>query len=222
MPNQFIGLTEEYELIDQLTRTVLMNALAQARVWQDANWSLRLAVNLSMDNLVSLNFLGYVVNLTKLAGVPPQTLVLEVTESRLMNDPRVPLEILTRLRLNQFRLSIDDFGTGNSSLSQLRNIPFDELKIDQSFVHGAWGNETQRAMFDASLGLARQLKMETVAEGVEDRSDWNFLQRRGCDLAQGYFIGRPMPAKELPTWLLNWNERRGRLVAQAAVTDGAA
>lgn len=159
MPDQFVGLTEKYELIDQLTRTVLMNALAQARAWQDANLPLRLAVNLSMDNLVSLNFLGYVVNLTKLAGVPPQTLVLEVTESRLMSDPRVPLEILTRLRLNRFRLSIDDFGTGNSSLTQLRNIPFDELKIDQSFVHGACSNETQRAMFDASLGLARQLKI---------------------------------------------------------------
>jgi EAL domain-containing protein (putative c-di-GMP-specific phosphodiesterase class I)/CheY-like chemotaxis protein len=215
MPNQFVGLTEKYELIDQLTRTVLINALDQARAWQEANLPLRLAVNLSMDNLVSLNFLGYVVNLTKLVGVPPQTLVLEVTESRLMNDPRIPLEILTRLRLNRFRLSIDDFGTGNSSLTQLHNIPFDELKIDQSFVHGAWANETQRAIFDASLGLARQLKMETVAEGVEDLADWNFVQQRGCDLAQGFFIGRPMPAQELPAWLLAWNERRGRLVAQA-------
>ncbi len=220
MPDQFVGLTEKYELIDHLTRSVLMNALAQARAWQDAHVPLRLAVNLSMDNLVSLDFLGYVVNLTKLAGVPPKSLVLEVTESRLMNDPRVPLEILTRLRLNCFRLSIDDFGTGNSSLTQLRNIPFDELKIDQSFVHGACSNETQRAMFDASLGLARQLKMETVAEGVEDRADWNFVQQQGCDLAQGFFIGRPMPAKELPVWLQDWNERRDRLIAPTRAPRG--
>lgn len=91
--------------------------------------------------------------LTAQAGVRPENLMLEVTESRLMQDQRVSLEILTRLRLKRFKLSIDDFGTGNSSLTQLRNVPFDELKIDQSFVHGAWANDTQRAMFNASLGL---------------------------------------------------------------------
>ncbi|MBV5297661.1 MAG: EAL domain-containing response regulator [Rhodoferax sp.] len=211
-PDQFIGLAEQYGLIDELTRAVLSSALPQARAWQDAGLSLRLAVNLSMDNLLSLSFLDYVVDLTAQAGVPPAALVLEVTESRLMQDQRVSLEILTRLRLKRFRLSIDDFGTGNSSLAQLRDIPFDELKIDQSFVHGAWANDTQRAMFDASLNLARQLKMETVAEGVEDRADWNFLRQRGCDIAQGYFIARPMPAEDFPAWLADWEQRREQLL----------
>lgn len=213
-PDQFIGLAERGGLIDKLTRTVLTNALAQARAWQDAGLYLRVAVNLSMENLTSLNFLDYVINLTTLAGVPPQKVILEVTESSLMQDQRVPLEILTRLRLHRFCLSIDDFGTGNSSLTQLRDIPFDELKIDQSFVHGAWANGTQRAMFDASLGLAKQLKMESVAEGVEDRADWDFLRERGCDVAQGYFIAPPMPAKEFLPWLAGWEERRP-LLAQA-------
>jgi len=211
-PDQFIGMAEQYGLIDDLTRAVLSEALPQARAWQDAGLSLRLAVNLSMDNLVSLSFLDYVVNLTTEAGVPPQQLVLEVTESRLMQDQRVSLEILTRLRLKRFRLSIDDFGTGNSSLAQLRDIPFDELKIDQSFVHGAWGNDTQRAMFDASVGLAQQLAMETVAEGVEDRADWNFLRQHHCDVAQGYFIARPMPAEDFPGWLADWEQRREHLM----------
>ena len=211
-PDQFIGVAEQYGLIDDLTRAVLSEALPQARAWQDAGLSLRLAVNLSMDNLVSLSFLDYVVNLTTEAGVPPQQLVLEVTESRLMQDQRVSLEILTRLRLKRFRLSIDDFGTGNSSLAQLRDIPFDELKIDQSFVHGAWGNDTQRAMFDASVGLAQQLAMETVAEGVEDRADWNFLRQHHCDVAQGYFIARPMPAEDFPGWLADWEQRREHLM----------
>ena len=124
-----------------------------------------------------------------------------------MADLRVPLDILTRLRLKRFRLSIDDFGTGHSSLAQLRDFPFDELKIDRSFVHRAWQDETLRAIFHANLNLGRQLGMEVVAEGVEDRDDWDFLRSSGCDLVQGYFIARPMPASELSDWIDVWEER---------------
>jgi EAL domain-containing protein (putative c-di-GMP-specific phosphodiesterase class I) len=159
-----------------------------------------------MDNLASLDFADFVAAQVAAAGVSPQSVVLEVTESQLMRDARAPLEILTRLRLKRFKLSIDDFGTGHSSLAQLRDIPFDELKIDQSFVHGAWANDTLRALFDSSLSLAKQLGMETVAEGVEDRADWNFLRRTECDLAQGYFIARPMPAGDLSAWIQSWQK----------------
>lgn len=213
-PDQFIGLAEEHNLIDALTRTVFTQALKHARVWQEANLALCVAVNLSMDNLKSLLFLEEVLALTEQAGVKPQSMVLEVTESRLMEDQRVPLEILTRLHLKRFRLSIDDFGTGSSSLTQLRDIPFDELKIDQSFVHGVSGNTTQRAMFDASLGLAKQLNMESVAEGVEDRADWDFLREGDCDVAQGYFIAKPMLADHFPGWLADWEGRRLQLMPQ--------
>lgn len=206
-PDQFIGVAEAHGLIDDLTRVVLSTALAQAKAWQDAGLALRVAVNVSMDNLASLDFPDSVAALVAQASVPPQDVVLEVTESQLMRDLRAPLEILTRLRLKRFRLSIDDFGTGHSSLTQLRNIPFDELKIDQSFVHGAWADATLRAMYDASLGLARQLDMAVVAEGVEDRGDWDLLRRTGCDLAQGYFIARPMPAADLPAWIEDWQAR---------------
>jgi len=206
-PDQFISVAEAHGLINDLTRTVLTGALAQAKAWRQAGLTLRVAVNISMDNLASLDFVDFVVELTTREGVPPQGVVLEVTESRLMQDTRAPLEILTRLRLKRFRLSIDDFGTGHSSLAQLRDIPFDELKIDQGFVHRAWSNETLRAMYDASLALARQLGMEVVAEGVEDRNDWDLLQRTGCDLAQGSFISAPMPAADFPGWLENWQER---------------
>ncbi len=222
-PNQFIGIAEHRSLIDELTRVVLAGALAQARRWQDAGLALRVAVNLSMENLASLNFLDYLVDVTAEAGVAPQEMMLEVTESCLMQDPRVPLEVLTRLHLKRFGLSIDDFGTGNSSLTQLRDIPFDELKIDHSFVHGACANDTQRAMFDASLGLAKQLGMDVVAEGVEDQADWDFLREQGCDLAQGYFIARPMPAEDMPDWLVDWEARRAGLnpvQAQQAMQAG--
>ncbi|MHB1053874.1 MAG: EAL domain-containing response regulator [Thiobacillus sp.] len=206
-PDQFIGVAETHGLIDDLTRVVLTSALAQAKVWQDEGFALRVAVNVSMDNLASLDFPDFVAGLAANAGVWPQEVVLEVTESRLMLDMRAPLEVLTRLRLKRFRLSIDDFGTGNSSLAQLRDIPFDELKIDQSFVHRAWIDETLRAMYDASLGLARQLGMAVVAEGVEDRDDWDLLRRTRCDFAQGYFIARPMPAADLPGWIQTWETR---------------
>jgi EAL domain-containing protein (putative c-di-GMP-specific phosphodiesterase class I)/FixJ family two-component response regulator len=206
-PDQFIGIAEQYGLIDDLTRVVLTAALAQAKIWRDAGLSLRVAVNLSMENLNSLDFLEQVSDLTTEAGVLPQDIVLEVTESRLMQDQRVLLEILNRLRLKRFRLSIDDFGTGNSSLIQLRDMPFDELKIDQGFVHGACANERQRALFDASLGLAKQLGMDAVAEGVEDLKDWDFLRQQSCDMAQGYFIAKPMPAAELPAWVAVWESR---------------
>lgn len=206
-PEQFIGVAETYALIDDLTRVVMTGALAQTKIWQDAGLALRVAVNVSMDNLMSLGFPDFLAGLTANAGVLPQEVVLEVTESRLMPDLRAPLEILTRLRLKRFRLSIDDFGTGHSSLSQLRDIPFDELKIDRGFVHGACSNERVRAIYNASLSLARQLGMEIVAEGVEDRDDWDYLRQTGCDLAQGYFIAKPMPAAELPAWMEAWQER---------------
>ncbi len=207
-PDQFITTAEAHGLINDLTRLVLTGALEQASIWQQSGLALRVAINVSMDNLASLDFQDLVVELAAKSGVPPNKVVLEVTESQLMKDSRVPLEILTRLRLKRFHLSIDDFGTGHSSLAQLRDIPFDELKIDQSFVHHAWADETLRAMYDASLALARQLDIEVVvAEGVEDQDDWNFLRRTGCDLAQGNYISLPMQASAFSGWLSDWEKR---------------
>jgi EAL domain-containing protein (putative c-di-GMP-specific phosphodiesterase class I) len=215
-PDQFIGMAEETGLIDDLTRSVLGGALRQARIWQDAGLHLYVAVNVSMDNLISLEFPDLVAQAVRQAGVPPTSLLLEVTESRLMKDPLAALDILTRLRLKHISLSIDDFGTGHSSLAQLRDIPFDELKVDRGFVHGASRDPSLRALFEASLGMARQLGMKTVAEGVEDREDWDFLRVAGCDTAQGYFIARPMPAADLPGWIDDWEVRYRKLVASGS------
>jgi EAL domain-containing protein (putative c-di-GMP-specific phosphodiesterase class I)/ActR/RegA family two-component response regulator len=208
-PDQFIGVAETHGLIQGLTRVVLTEALAQARLWQEAGLGLRVAVNVSMDDLNTVAFAAWVAGAAGGAEVPPQDVVLEVTESRLMGDARAPLEVLTRLRLKRFHLSIDDFGTGHSSFAQLRDIPFNELKIDQTFVHGAWADPTIRAIYDASLGLGNQLGMQVVAEGVEDQADWAFLQATHCHVAQGYFIGRPMPAAAIPAWMGSWRERWG-------------
>lgn len=209
-PDQFIGLAEAHGLIDALTQVVLAQALRDSTTWAREGLALKVAVNVSMDNLHALEFPERITAVAAAAEVKPQSIVLEVTESQLMKDLRAPLEILTRLRLRRFKLSIDDFGTGHSSLAQLRDVPFDELKIDQGFVHGAHHNETLRAIFFASLGLAKELGMEVVAEGVEDADDWGFLLQSGCDLAQGYFIARPMPADQVLDWVAAWRARWAR------------
>jgi len=206
-PDQFIGVAEAHGLIDDLTHSVLHQALAQARVWRDTDIALQVAVNVSMDNLGVPAFANFVIEAAAAAGLSPNSVVLEVTESQLMKDMRVPLEVLTRLRMKHFLLSIDDFGTGHSSLAQLRDMPFDELKIDRGFTHGAYGAPTLRAILDSNLSLARQLGMKVVAEGVEHRADWDFLRSTGCEMAQGYFIARPMPADDLPDWIKTWKER---------------
>ncbi|NMG31846.1 EAL domain-containing response regulator [Aromatoleum evansii] len=211
-PDQFIPLAEESGLINELTRSVLRTALRHARAWGDDGYPLQVAVNVSMDNLVSLDFPDFVERALGEAGIAASGLLLEVTESRLMKDPLTPLEVLARLRLKRVGLSIDDFGTGHSSLAQLRDIPFSELKIDRGFVHGAWRDASLRAILEASLGMARQLGMKTVAEGVEDREDWDFLRIRGCELAQGWFIAKALPPEQIADWIADWEVRRPTVV----------
>ena len=211
-PDQFISLAEENGLIDALTRLVLENAIAQAHVWEAAGLQLHVGVNVSMENLSDLDFPDFVAKALAAAGTSHRSLVLEVTESRLMTNVISALDILTRLRLKHIGLSIDDFGTGHSSLAQLRDIPFDELKVDRGFVHGSADDGAKRAILEASLAMAKQLGMTTVGEGVEDRADWDSLRASGCTLAQGYFVARPMPAGALPKWLEEWKARVPELI----------
>lgn len=211
MPNHFIPLAERVGLIEQLAKVVLTAALEQGRQWHDAGHVLDVAVNVSMGTLCSLDFPDFVAQQAREIGFPLGSLVLEITESQLMDNPRLQLDILTRLRLKQVRLSIDDFGTGYSCLGQLRDLPFDELKVDRSFVHRASRDDSLRAILEASLGLARQLGMTTVAEGVEEREDWELLRSSGCDLAQGYLIAKPMPGNAIQDWMTQWKSRHAEL-----------
>lgn len=211
-PDEFIELAERSGLIDPLTEVVLEGALRQCRAWNDVGLPLSMAVNVSLDNLTNLRFPELVAAAASAAEVPLTQLILEVTESRLALEMRAPLDVLSRLRLRRVGLSIDDFGTGHSSLKQLRDFPFGELKVDRGFVHGAWHDPTLRAIFSASRHLGRELGMRLVAEGVEDRADWDFLRACGCDRAQGYFIARPMPGEALIGWASAWEELRRQLV----------
>lgn len=207
-PDQFVDLAEENGLIEDLTRCVLAGALEQARRWRDHGIDIHVAVNVSMENLQALDFPEFVAEEANRWGIAMSRLVLEVTESRLTKDARAPLDILTRLRLKRVGISIDDFGTGHSSLAQLRDLPFDELKVDRGFVHGAHQDSALQAILLGSLGMARQLGIRTVGEGVEDREDLEFLRIQGCNMAQGYYIARPMPAADFPQWTRDWELRR--------------
>ncbi len=206
-PDQFIPIAETHHLINSLTHAVMQMAFKQAKQWHDAGLKLRVAINISMDNLTDLSFTNHVIEETNAIGLPHDAIVLEVTESRLMQNISIALDVLTRLRLNRFVLSIDDFGTGHSSLAQLRDYPFEELKIDRSFTHNAHSDSRLKAIFEGSLDLAKLLQMQVVAEGVEDIADWQFLREKNCPIAQGYFIARPMRAEQLPDWLIAWQQR---------------
>lgn len=207
-PSRFIEIAEEHGLIDRLTRTILRNALLQARQWRLEGRELHVAVNISMESLTGLDFPDFVAEAVRAAGIPPHLLVLEVTESRLMRNPLAVLDVLTRIRLKHIGLSIDDFGTGHSSLAQLRDIPFDELKVDRRFVHLAHADNANRTILEASLGIARQLGMRSVAEGVELQADWELLRTLGCDVAQGFFVSPPMLPEDFARWVAEWEARR--------------
>jgi EAL domain-containing protein (putative c-di-GMP-specific phosphodiesterase class I)/DNA-binding NarL/FixJ family response regulator len=206
-PDDFIPMAEDNGLIQALTMNVLHNTFRQIRIWQDSGLNVKAAINISMDDLNSLSFPDDLAKMAEESGISSHDIQLEVTERQLIPNLATVLDTLSRLHLKRIELAVDDFGTGYSSLAQLSDLPFDQLKIDKRFVHGASGNPTAQAIFIASTDMANQLAMETVAEGVEDRTDWDWLRQMGCDVAQGYFIARPMPAADLPEWLSEWQQR---------------
>jgi EAL domain-containing protein (putative c-di-GMP-specific phosphodiesterase class I)/ActR/RegA family two-component response regulator len=210
-PDRFIHVAEECGVIDALTAWVLGEAAGQLARWHTEGLRMQVALNVSMVNLTAPGFAQRAGRIARDAGVSPADLTLEITESRAMAQSPVPLGCLARLRLLRFKLSIDDFGTGHSSLAQLRDVPFTELKVDRGFVHGARSNQIIRPMLEGSIGIAKKLGMVSVAEGIETEEDFEFLREIECDVGQGYFIGRPMDVAGLSTWIRSWQGRRLRL-----------
>lgn len=211
LPDEFIHLAEENGLIDGIARQVLREAFNDGKLWKELGLDITIAVNISMYNLNTRDFVNFLEGELLSSAMSPQDLILELTESKLMRDYLPVLDMLTRLRLRRVNLSIDDFGTGHSSMAQLRDIPFNELKIDRGFVHSAYDNATLHGIFDGSLQTAKNLGIKTVAEGVENEADWSFLGGSGCDAAQGFFIGKPMRAIELSAWRDQWTERYAKI-----------
>jgi EAL domain-containing protein (putative c-di-GMP-specific phosphodiesterase class I) len=143
-------------------------------------------------------------------AIAPESLIVEITESGLMHDARIGLDVLLRLRLKGIGLSIDDFGTGYSTINQLRRLPFTELKIDQSFVASATKNPASRIILESSIEMARRLNLRTVAEGVETEQDLELIRSLGCDVVQGFLVAKPMPLEEFIVWMEQHGAGTGR------------
>jgi diguanylate cyclase (GGDEF)-like protein/PAS domain S-box-containing protein len=200
-PSAFIPLAEQSGLIYPLSRWVLDAALRQQQIWQGKGIDIPVAVNLPRRMLHDPQLPETVAQSLARWDVAPARLVLEITESSLMADPVRAGENLSELRALGVRISIDDFGTGYSSLASLKNLPVDELKIDQSFVQAMATDASSRAIVRAIVDLADALKLRVVAEGVEDRATWNVLAGLGCEVAQGYFLSRPIAPDDFEAWV---------------------
>jgi EAL domain-containing protein (putative c-di-GMP-specific phosphodiesterase class I) len=204
-PLRFISVAEKYGLIRRLTEQVIETALSQCRAWDAAGLQLSVAINLSPQLLNDLAFPDHVARMAAQVGADARRIIFEVTESAAMFDPGTTMDVLTRMRVKNFGLSIDDFGTGYSSLKQLYLMPFSELKIDTSFVRDIFAHEDARTMVETMVLLAHKLRLTACAEGVETQEVLDFLDGVGCDRAQGYFIGRPMPGAALECAVKEWN-----------------
>jgi len=203
-PDLFIPLAEKSGLIRDLTAQVIKLAVEQSLCWKADNLELQVSVNISAENITSLTLPEQLSNMLDNNKLDPSMLMLEVTESALMGELVTSLDILTRLRMKGIKLSIDDFGTGFSSLSQLYRVPFTELKVDQSFIMQMKHDDEARGIVKTCIMLGHELNMHVVAEGVEDRGTLSLLKDMDCDIAQGYYIAKPMPAEDL----LAWNKSR--------------
>ncbi len=206
-PARFIPLAEQYGLIQPLTFTVMEHALTQVAGWNSRGLRLTLSINLSPLLLDWPGLARDILAVVQRFHVPPEQLIFEITESSLVDPGGHARGLLARLRLRGFGLSIDDYGTGFSSTQQLTRIPFTELKIDRSFVHGAMKRKNLRVILKAIIGMARQMGLVSTAEGIETEEDWRLLRKLGCLMGQGYFIARPMDGNAIPGWLRQHGHR---------------
>lgn len=200
-PDEFIPLAEGGGLIAPLTMLVLERALSELSRLRSQGMSLRMAVNLSPRLLLDEDLPDRVTALLRRTGVPADALTLEVTETAIMSDPAKALRLLEALDAAGILLSIDDFGTGHSSLAYLKHLPVGEVKIDQSFLRNLSQNPDDVVIVRSTIDLAHELGLSVVAEGVEDASTLELLGIWGCDAAQGFFVSRPMPSEQLGLWL---------------------
>jgi EAL domain-containing protein (putative c-di-GMP-specific phosphodiesterase class I) len=203
-PAQFISLAEEVGVIGDIGNLVLRRACTQGALWERHYKDLSVAVNVSVFQLRSDEFLSTVADALARSHFNPQNLILEITESVLIDDPETIIARLQSLKQIGVRLAIDDFGTGYSSLSYLRQLPFDILKIDQSFIASMAESTETVTMLRTMIRMGRQLNLEIVAEGVEDEGQLDVLQRMRCQTAQGYLFSRPFDAATTTATLHEW------------------
>jgi diguanylate cyclase (GGDEF)-like protein len=200
-PDEFLPLAERTGMMGDLTRWVVDEALRQARAWQEQDVEIPIAINLAAANIFDAALPDAVAERLAHHGVPGGRLTCEISEHTVMADPRRATEVLERLRALGVRLSLDDFGTGQSSLAYLKRLPLDEVKIDRAFVSGMTGDTSDALIVRSTIDLARDLGLEVVAEGVEEEEVLERLRALRCHEAQGFHLSRPLPPAALMDWL---------------------
>ena len=205
MPDDFIPLAEQSSLIGQLTDVMLDMAIRQCSMWNADGRNLSVSINLSAKNLNLLGFPDQIATVQESHGLLPQHLVLEITERAAMTDSTQIMEVLSRLRIKNYDLAVDDFGTGFSSMVELRRMPFSKIKIDKSFVLECAKDEEALVFVRNMIELGHGLELSVTAEGVENKEIWDLLISLGCDVAQGYFISRPLGAEDMTAWMEQWS-----------------
>jgi diguanylate cyclase (GGDEF)-like protein len=218
MPDAFVPAIEQAGGIAHLSRWVLREAVRRTAAWRSQGLRMSMAVNISVDDLVDEYLPYYLLDLVKQNGVPPGSVTLEVTESAMMHNVHKSLAVVTCIHELGFRISVDDFGTGQSALAQLKRLPVDELKIDRSFVSGLQDRKDE-AIVRTTIDLAHQLGLTVVAEGVEDAETLDKLAAFGCEYAQGYHIGKPLAPQDFLGWLAQWRAGKAGGVVPFAARD---
>jgi EAL domain-containing protein (putative c-di-GMP-specific phosphodiesterase class I)/CheY-like chemotaxis protein len=203
-PGAFLPVAEQIGLLDELTDIVLAMAIAQCASWKRDGLAIAVSVNLPLTSLSSRELPARIESIVAAHDIDPSQLIVEVTEDGWLQKDTTAREVLTRLRLRGYGLSIDDYGTGYSTVQQLLHAPFNELKIDQSFVQNALVDNESAVVLSSSISMAHQLNLKVVAEGIETEGQWDMLAGLGCDIAQGYFIARPLPGDRLIAWDSKW------------------
>jgi len=202
-PDDFIHIAEQTGQIKALTRWVFTAAIEQYHTWIALGINLNIAINISAENLKEPDFYKFICESMKASKVPADKITLEVTESAVVEDPESAIKLLSKFKTQGMKISIDDYGTGYSSLAQLKQLPVHELKIDKSFIQRLEHDDDDQIIVRSTIELAHNMGLHVVAEGIEDEFSLNWLSEHHCELAQGYFISRPKPANELTTWLLD-------------------
>ena len=206
-PRDFIGIAEETGLITEVTDFVFRASMEQARVWFANGLYMELGVNLSAQFLGDLGFPDRLLTLIRENNLDPSMITIELMETASMQDPAVALDILARLRVKNINLCLDDFGTGQSSLTHLYKMPFSEVKLDNQFTNDMRLREDARALVEGLIYLTHKLKMRACAEGVEDEGTLQLLEQMHCDKVQGHVIGAACRAKDLEKIVESWNGR---------------
>lgn len=200
-PVEFIEPAEHSGLIRPLTDWVVNETFKQWQHWHETGSTLKIAINLSARNVQDANLVARITELAQLHQINPRNFELEVTESAIMSDVETARLILDQLHDNGFRIAVDDFGIGQSSLAYIRRLPIDQIKIDRAFIKNLSTDTDNQVIVKATIDMASSLGLRVVAEGVETADDLKLLHDMGCGYAQGYGIAKPLPATDIPAWL---------------------